>query len=147
MLTKEASRRSPKKQPASLNAHISAQGLKFVAALLSVAAVATPAPASDLDLAKLSGEIYNQSYSWHPSYAKAKAAVSAAIPLGMTLAEARQKLELAGMDCANGKMPGDLRCRATMLESFEYRDYSSIIWKIDLHSTQDRVSHIDMDIS
>lgn len=125
------------------------------AALLVIQTVSVPAtagaPAPTLDLEKLSGEIYDhQSVSTAPStvYARAQSAVYNAIPPGTPLREAKVRLNTAGFHCrAIKKTPDIVRCRAVMLESFENRDFSSIVWRVDIKSDHGAVSNIHVDVS
>jgi hypothetical protein len=104
-----------------------------------------------LDLEQLSGMIYDhQSYSLARSdvYDRARAAVTQAVPDGTTLSDAKARLETAGMQCRSIKRPADLlRCHAVLLESFEDRDPSSIIWDVDVSSTNGIVSNVRVNVS
>ena len=126
-----------------------------VVALFVMQIVSVPATAGvitpTLDLEQLSGEIYDhQSVSHSPStvYARAQSAVYNAIPPGTPLHEAQVRLKTAGFHCRTiKKEQGILRCRAALLESFEDRDPSSIIWRVDIKSDNGAVSNIKVDVS
>lgn len=125
------------------------------AALFAIQTISVPATAGvlqpALNLEQLSGEIYDhQSVSHAPSpvYARAQAAIYNAIPPGTPLREAQARLNTAGFRCHTiKKTPDILRCRAALLESFENRDFSSIIWKVDVKSDKGSVSNIIVNVS
>lgn len=125
--------------------------LGLITAIMSptIAVAANLSPT--VDLAELSGEIYDHQSSsiGHSAvYDRARTAVENVVPKGISMDEAKARLQQAGMRCwLRNRFTGEVRCHAVLLESFEDRDQSSIVWDVRLGQIDGRVSSANVTVS
>ncbi len=88
----------------------------------------------------LSSAIYD-----HPLVsAQAQAAIFYAIPVGLSVDEAKMRLERSGMRCVTDVV---LRCYASIFENVDDRDYASIMWHVAICSENGRVSDVRAEVN